>query len=72
MRGRVVTRHAGNAIAWKHGDRSGAGAGVEPSHFSCSFAIVPSIFRHSMATSSVLRNSAESLRSGAAHTRPVE
>ena len=32
MRARVVTWHAGNAVAWEHGDRSGAGSrrGAEP------------------------------------------
>src|SRR6516165_1357443 len=47
-------------------------AGATPNHLSCIFAIVPSSFMHSTATSSVLRSSPESLRSGAAHTRPVE
>src|SRR5262249_7803074 len=46
--------------------------GATPNHFSCIFATVPSSFMHSTATSSALRNSPESLRSGAAHTRPVE
>src|SRR5215470_13218236 len=47
-------------------------AGATPNHFSCIFAIVPSSFMHSIATSSVLRSSPESLRNGAAQTRPVE
>src|SRR5262249_3632010 len=47
-------------------------AGATPNHFSCMRAIVPSSFMHSTATSSALRSSPESLRSGAAQTRPVE
>ena len=63
VRGRVVARHAGHAIARR--DRRSPGrpaAGSAPNHFSDSLAIVPSFFMQSSTSCSSARSLGLSLR----------
>ena len=62
---------------WEAGRARGRGPGEEalggvPNHFSCSSAIVPSSFMHSMMTSTSSLSFSLSCRKGADQTRPVE